>query len=169
MKIINVSLPPKIYRYASRVHLDQSLHQGAFRLRPASEYGEQHNGLSASTAAPRNYLVICFSDYHSDTQFDTYPESDACLVINDVLAFSERLHLAVESALPGWHGIEARVSYGKPNQLGPVFSRPLALAHQREFRFVWQPEKRLAAIESVEVKMGSIADIADIIERPKAN
>src|SRR5690606_28045262 len=166
MKIINVSLPAKIYRYSSRQHLERSLNLGEFRLCPASDYTVQEGGSIPGTGAPRSYLLVCFSDYFSDALFDEFHGADACLAITNVHSFSERIHAAVEAALPDWHGIEARVSYGKHNQPGPVFSKPLTFQHQREFRFVWQPGKPVGQIAPVKVTLGSIADIAEIIDRP---
>ncbi len=165
MKIINVSLPGKIYRYSTRQHLERSLNHGEFMLRPASEYAIQ-DGATPGAGTHRSYLLVCFSDQLSDALFNEFQDAQACLVINNVVAFSERMHAAVETVLPDWHGIEARVSYGKRNQLGPAFSKPEALRHQREFRYVWQPATPVASISPVLVTLGSIADIAEIIERP---
>jgi hypothetical protein len=113
-----------------------------------------------------NYLTVCFSDRWDTHLFDDFQGSDACLVIHDVEAFSERFHEAVTLVLPNWAGIDGPVAYGGPSSLGPVFSKPFQFVVQHEWRFAWCPFKPIQEIEAINISMGSIANIAEIIERP---
>ncbi|MBK8725242.1 MAG: hypothetical protein IPL96_04065 [Holophagaceae bacterium] len=113
-----------------------------------------------------NYLTICFSDRWDELLFDDFQGSDACLVIHDVEAFSERFHAAVDLVLSNWVGIDGPVAYGGPSSLGPVFSKPFPFVVQHEWRFAWRPFQSIQEIEPVYISMGSISSIAEIIERP---
>ena len=114
-----------------------------------------------------NYLTTCFSDRWDELLFNDFPDTDACLVIHDVDEFSERFHAAAELALPRWAGMDAPVVYGGNSKLGPVFSKSLQFIIQHEWRFAWRPRVRLEHIEPLTISMGSIANIAEIIEDPR--
>lgn len=113
-----------------------------------------------------NYLTICFSKRWDEHLFDDFPGTDACLVIHDVEDFCERLHSAAELALPQWAGIDAAVVYGGKSNLGAVFSKPLQFIVQHEWRFAWHPHTPVEELAPVMLTIGSIADIAEIVERP---
>lgn len=113
-----------------------------------------------------NYLTICFSKRWDERLFDDFPETDACLVIHQVEDFCERFHSAAEIALPQWAGIDAAVVYGGRSNLGPVFSKPLQFISQHEWRFAWHPHTPAKELSSALITIGSISDIAEIVERP---
>lgn len=113
-----------------------------------------------------NYLTICFSKCWDEHLFDEFSGTDACLVIHDVDDFCERFHSAAELALPQWTGMDAAVVYGGKSNLGAVFSKPLQFISQHEWRFAWQPDNPAKELAPVLLKIGGIADIAEIIERP---
>ena len=199
--VIDVTRPPKLYRYSERVWLNRSIELGEFRLRPASDYKQQeldsarHDDelvrVSKSPASAvnitlvgtgqkiepigevtyrsevgTNYLTICFSHRWDELLFDDFPGTDSCLVIHDVEEFAERFHAAAELALPKWVGMDASVVYEGRSKLGPVFSKPLQFIPQHEWRFAWHPFTPVEHLHPVTIKMGSIADIAEIVERP---
>lgn len=118
------------------------------------------------TEVGTNYLTICFSKLWDEHQFDDFPGTDACLVIHEVDDFCERLHHAAEIALPQWAGMDAAVVYGGKSGLGAVFSKPLKFISQHEWRFAWHPYQRVEELSPVLLTIGSIADIAEIVERP---
>lgn len=198
---IDLTRPPKLYRYSERKWLERSLELGEFRLRPATDYKQQeidsarHDDelvrISTSPASAvtitiertgqtikpigdvvyrsdvgTNYLTICFSKRWDEHLFDDFPGTDACLVIHDVEDFCERFHSAAELALPQWAGIDAAVVYGGKSNLGAVFSKPLQFIVQHEWRFAWRPHTRVEELAPVMLTIGSIADIAEIVERP---
>ncbi len=113
-----------------------------------------------------NYLTVCFSKLWDEHQFDDFPGTDACLVIHEVDDFCERLHHAAEIALPQWVGMDAAVVYGGKSGLGAVFSKPLKFDSQHEWRFAWRPDQRVKELSPVLLTIGSIGDIAEIVEKP---
>ncbi|GKQ59626.1 hypothetical protein QMTAC487_34870 [Sphaerotilus sp. FB-3] len=198
---IDLTRPPKLYRYSERKWLERSLELGEFRLRPATDYKQQETDaarhddelvrISTSPASAvtitiegtgqtikpigdvvyrsevgTNYLTICFSKRWDEHLFDDFPGTDACLVIHDVDDFCERFHSAAELALPQWAGIDAAVVYGGKSNLGAVFSKPLQFIVQHEWRFAWHPYTPVKELAPVLLTIGSIADIAEIVERP---
>lgn len=198
---IDLTRPPKLYRYSERKWLERSLELGEFRLRPASDY-KQYEADSArhddeliriSKSPPSsvritlestgkiikpisevvyqsevgtNYLTICFSKRWDERLFDEFPNTDACLVIHDVEKFCNRFHSAAEVLLPDWAGIDASVEYGKQSKLGAVFSKPLQFTLQQEWRFAWRPSSPIEHLDSLIIKIGSISDIAEVVDRP---
>ena len=198
---IDLTRPPKLYRYSERNWLERSLELGEFRLRPATDYKQQETDaarhddelvrISTSPASAvtitiegtghtikpisdvvyqsevgTNYLIICFSRRWDEHLFDDIPGTDACLIIHDVDDFCERFHSAAELALPQWAGIDAAVVYGGKSNLGAVFSKPLQFIVQHEWRFAWRPHTPVKKLAPVLLTIGSISDIAEIVERP---
>jgi hypothetical protein len=198
---IDLTRPPKLYRYSERNWLERSLELGEFRLRPATDYKQQETDaarhddelvrISTSPASAvtitiegtghtikpisdvvyqsevgTNYLIICFSKRWDEHLFDDIPGTDACLIIHDVDDFCERFHSAAELALPQWAGIDAPVVYGGKSNLGAVFSKPLQFIVQHEWRFAWRPHTPVKKLAPVLLTIGSISDIAEIVERP---
>ena len=113
-----------------------------------------------------NYLTVCFSKVWDERLFSDFPNTDSCLVVHRVEEFSERLHLAVEAILPEWAGIDASVVYGGSSPFGAVFSKPLQFILQHEWRFAWRPASTLEHIEPLTVSIGSIEQIAEVVEKP---
>lgn len=112
-----------------------------------------------------NYLTICFSKHWDEQLFDEFPDTDACLVIHEVEDFCARFHLAAELMLPQWTGIDAAIVYGGRSNLGAVFSKPIQFILQNEWRFAWHPHVPVSQLAPVKITIGSIADIAEIIDR----
>jgi hypothetical protein len=198
---IDLTRPPKLYRYSERKWLERSLELGEFRLRPATDYKQQETDAArhddelvrintspasavtitiertGQTIKPigdvvyrsevgTNYLTICFSKRWDEHLFDDFPGTNACLVVHNVDDFCERFHSAAELALPQWTGIDAAVVYGGKSNLGAVFSKPLQFIVQHEWRFAWHPHTPVKELAPVLLTIGSIADIAEIVERP---
>ena len=196
---IDITPPPKLYRYSERKWLERSLELGEFRLRPASDYKLQEfdsarhdNELVRIDKSPAgavtifnestgqeikpigeitytsnvgtNYFIICFSKCWDERLFDEFPHTDSCLVINDVEEFYNRLYLATELALPQWSGFDAAVVYGGFSKMGSVFSKPIQFSSQHEWRFSWLPPIATESLDPVIITIGSIADIAEIVD-----
>ena len=62
--------------------------------------------------------------------------------------------------------MDAAVEYGGRSKLGAVFSKPPQFVSQHEWRFAWRPPKPIEHIESRLIAIGSIADIAEIVDKP---
>ena len=133
---------------------------------------------------PVDSYILCFSYADDEGLYDEFKGSDSCLIINDPVKFAERIHHAFSIAMPDHFGVDARVTYSKhQSHFGPLFSKPKKYIYQREFRFAWianNPKQMLdpkQLIENdldeirkiipdpVELKLGSIEDISDIVER----
>lgn len=200
--IIDLTPPPKLYRYSEKKWLERSLEVGEFRLRPASDYKSQEldsarhdnelvrinkssadsvkitNTLTGQEIKPigevvytsevgTNYFILCFSTRWDESLFDDFPDTDSCLVINDVEEFRNRIYLATELALPEWSSFDMEVVYGRFSNMGSVFSKPIQFNQQYEWRFAWQPILPVAHLDPITISIGSIADIAEIIDISK--
>jgi hypothetical protein len=109
-----------------------------------------------------DYLILCFCTICDDRFFADFRNSDACLIVHKVDEFSEQLHAQAESQLPGWIGCDGAVTYGAPNALGPVFSKPLSHVDEREWRFAWLPVPPASTVEHVFIRIGSIEALAEV-------
>lgn len=110
-----------------------------------------------------NYFVACFSS--APNLFAEFPDTDACLVIDKVEEFCERLHAAAELQLPDWSGMDAAVTYGGRNPLGAVFSKPSQFYNQHEFRFGWLPREGVRNLAPKFITIGNIEHLAHIVAK----
>ncbi len=110
-----------------------------------------------------NYLVACFST--APSQFAEFPDTDACLVIDKVEEFCERIHVAVEVQLPHWAGFDAAVTYGGHHPLGAVFSKPLHFCTQREWRFGWLPDIPVRNLQPMIIRIGNIENLGHLVRK----
>ncbi len=140
--------PPTLYRYAPRAELEQSLTAGQFRLVPANRC-----------------LTLSFSQAWDKALFDQFGPADACLIIHNTEEFGERLHRAVQRALPSWAGIDGAVEYGARAALGAAFTKTVAEAHEREWQFAWRAMAPQLSLNPVVVKIGSIEQFAELRDR----
>lgn len=121
--------------------------------------------LHASTGT--DYLTLCFSKWQRDYLYDEFSGSDSCLVVNDVAAFSNRMHAAVEQILSGWVGFDGPVSYGMRSDFGAAFLKPEAFSIQGEWRFAWHPPQPIQELACKVVRIGNLEDICELVERPR--
>ncbi|UTV87544.1 hypothetical protein KDX00_03290 [Cobetia amphilecti] len=112
-----------------------------------------------------NYLVVCFSKLWDEKLFEEFPDTDSCLIVHNVDEFCNRLHSAMEEKLPDWAGMSESVNYGERHFLGAVFTKDKKFLSQQEWRFAWLPPKPRIKLEPVLVQIGSIADIATIVDK----
>jgi hypothetical protein len=137
--------PPTLHRYGMRDELEQALKAGQFRLQPS-------NG----------FLTLSFSQAWSKTLFDVLGPADCCLVIHNSEEFGERLHRAVQRALPNWAGIDGAVEYGQRSPLGAAFTKSGAAAQEKEWKFAWRSLSPNASLSPVTVRIGSIEQYAEL-------
>lgn len=112
-----------------------------------------------------NYLVICFSKVWDENLFEEFSDTDSCLIVHDVDEFCNRFHSAMEKKLPDWAGMSESVSYNEKSSLGTVFTKDKRFSSQQEWRFAWRPPTPKIKLEPVLVQIGSIADIATLVDR----
>jgi hypothetical protein len=137
--------PPTLHRYGMRTDLEQALSAGQFRLAPA-------NG----------FLTLSFATAWDKSLFDVLGPADACLVIHNSEEFGERLHRAVQRALPNWAGIDGPVEYGVRSRLGQAFSAGAGQAREQEWKFAWRSMSPHASLNPVVVRIGSIEQFAEL-------
>ncbi|MFL6674435.1 MAG: hypothetical protein ACJ8LG_14235 [Massilia sp.] len=140
--------PPTLHRYGLRSDLEQALKAGQFRLDPAG-----------------SFLTLSFSTAWDKKLFDVFAPADCCLVIHHSEEFGERLHRAVQRALPNWAGIDGPVEYGARSRLGAAFSKTGAEAQEQEWRFAWRSLSHSASLNPVTVRIGSLEQFAELRDR----
>lgn len=161
--------PATLYLYAPKALLERCLTLGEFCLQPATDQNPgapvQSPGIRLNSAMAPNFLTVSFAQAWDESLFKTFAGSDACLVIHNTEEFGERLHRAVQRALPNWAGIDGAISYGKRGPLGAIFTRPAAQAAQQAWQFAWRPMQPTITLNPITVKLGSIEEFAEIRTR----
>jgi hypothetical protein len=140
--------PPTLHRYGTRAELEAALKSGQFRLIPAGQF-----------------LTVAFSKAWDKELFDLLAPADCCLVIHNSEEFGERLHRAVQRALPNWAGIDGAVTYGHRSPLGAAFTKSVAEAPEQEWQFAWRSLSPGASMNPVTVRIGSIEQFAELRDR----
>lgn len=138
--------PPTLYRYGQRSDLELALTLGQFRLVPAG-----------------NCLTLSFCQAWD--KFDLFSPVDSCLVIHNTEEFGERLHRAVQRALPSWAGIDGLVEYGVRAALGAAFTKSAQEAPEQEWLFAWRSMQSHASLNPVTVKVGNLENYAELRNR----
>ena len=162
--------PAILYFHTDRASAGRALSEGEFRLTPTSQ-GEPVMrspesmqilpfGLRKSIAGA-GFLTLGLS---TGFQQESRPPgvTDCCIAIRNTEEFGERLHRAVQRALPQWAGIDAAVAYGAPSPLGAAFTKSLHLSWQQEWLFAWRPMQPTFSLRSMVVQIGSIEAIAKL-------
>jgi hypothetical protein len=137
--------PPTLYRYDLRSELELALTGGVFQLVPA-----------------QGFLTLSFSRAWDRELFAVLGPADSCLVIHNTELFGERLHRAVQRALPNWAGIDGEVQYGARSPLGVAFSKLPQRAREQEWKFAWRSMAPLAILHPLTVRIGSIEQFAEL-------
>ncbi|MBC2592794.1 hypothetical protein H5P28_00825 [Ruficoccus amylovorans] len=141
-----------------------------FSLAPGVDFSFHFKGRDGDDL---KYYIWCSSlDYSEDllTEFD----ADSCLIITDPGQFGDRLLTEVrrqfptnEAGIPGCDFYARDVKYYDENR-PPVTSKQEHLiymkknrySHQAEFRFVFATDPKRTLPDRIEIKIGSIEDIA---------
>jgi hypothetical protein len=139
--------PPTLYRYGVREDLELALSQGQFVLRPAS-----------------NCLTLSFSQVWDGDLFEQF-NADSCLIIHNTEEFGERVHRAVQRALPSWAGIAGAVEYGTRAALGAAFTKTAHEANEHEWLFAWRAMQSQLSLNPVMIKIGSLENFAELRDR----
>ena len=167
--------PATLYFYGDAGALARAWELGEFRLQPLG-HGPNAGVLpSARQILPfgrplatsgGGFLTLSLSSALRGAGEQSRPVP--CLVIRQTEEFGERLHRAVQQALPQWAGIDAAVAYGAPSPLGVVFSKARHLAREQEWLFAWRPIQPLAQLAPLVVRIGKIDQIAQLQGAPDA-
>ncbi|MFA7404712.1 MAG: hypothetical protein WC007_12005 [Pelobacteraceae bacterium] len=135
----------------------------------------RENQLALEIGGDQNFYVWCCSKAYEPRLFVDF-EADACLVIHELQTFAERLNSGLYEKfreLPGMYAND--VKYYDPlcpdDSFPEMFTSPFALffykdfryAYQDEYRFLW-PMKDLIALKPIEIEIGPITDIAELLQ-----
>ena len=137
--------PPTLHSYGMRSDLEQALTAGKFTLVPSG-----------------SFLTLSFSREWNKSLFEILSPADCCLVIHNTEEFGERLHRAVQRALPNWAGIDGAIEYGSRSPLGAAFTKSPGQAREQEWQFAWRSMSPGASLNPVTVKIGSIEQFAEL-------
>jgi hypothetical protein len=116
---------------------------------------------------PTDYWLYCVTSSIEPRLFVDFG-ADACVIIWDRLAFTDMLRRAAGLALPG-----AKMTHGPATYVDPLLPKsaplfvPLAkhfgYSYQEEHRFCWLPLHPAAKLSHVDVEIGPLEKIADLI------
>lgn len=173
LAVVDSQRPTKLYRYSQQPWLERSLTLGEFRLSPAMPVSQPSALINAGqilpfqskkpqTAAAQHYLALRWASAWDAQLFDIFAPADACLVVHNPELLGERIHRAVQKALPNWAGIDAAISYGATSPLGAAFSKSRLDAMEKEWLFAWRPMQSAASLHPLVIQIGSIENIAEL-------
>jgi hypothetical protein len=145
---------------------DRIVREHGVALRPLGPaYGVRTEVLKA----PTNYYVYCLCMLRSFRMFGDF-QANGALVIHDTKTFVRRLGQRVLSRLgPGWSWFATPVRYvdplrPQPSQLNVVECKHFSFTYQHEYRIVWLPDSPVFKLEPLFVEIGSLRDIAKLVE-----
>jgi len=113
-----------------------------------------------------DYYMLCLSSKKASYLFDTFKDSNSCLIIHDTHEFCNRIYCETDRVLHNWSGVDAKVVYGgMRSALGPAFMKPIDYIFQHEWRFAWIPPRKMNDLDYFTLKIGSIEDISEIVDK----
>lgn len=116
---------------------------------------------------PTDYWLYCVTSSVEPRLFVDF-KADACVIIKDKDSFRYMLRLAAAKVLPRVGMKEGSAIYIDPllhnniNIFVP-FTKHFRYTYQEEYRFCWIPMKPVEKVEHVDVEIGSLKDIAELI------
>lgn len=115
----------------------------------------------------RDFWVYCLTSSLEPRLFVDF-DATACVVIKDPPEFTRRLRAAGATYFPGSDGKDGPVNYVDPllpktARLFVPMSKHFRYEYQREHRFIWSPPPTATSIGFVDVTLGPLTDIADLI------
>jgi hypothetical protein len=133
------------------------------------------NQVALEMGGDQNFYVWCCSKAYEPRMFVDF-EADACLVIHELQEFAERLNRGLYQKVPVLPRMYANdVKYYDPlcpddsfseiftSRCPLFFCKDFRYAYQKEYRFSW-PMKERVELEPIEIEIGSIQDIAELLE-----
>lgn len=117
--------------------------------------------------SPTDYWLYCVTQSVEPRLFVDF-SADACVIIRDRDSFRQMLHQAVSKLLP-----QVKVGEGPAVYIDPLLPHtvevfiPLAkhfgYSYQEEYRFYWLPPQAVKKLRHIDVEIGSLDRIAEII------
>lgn len=117
--------------------------------------------------APSDYWLYCVSNSAESRLFVDF-NADACIVIREKHKFVERLRdaaIAQFSHSSMRHGSAEYIDplLPKTSNIDVPFAKHFRYSYQYEYRFCWLPEKPTPKLTHIDIKLGSLKDIAELI------
>lgn len=118
-------------------------------------------------AASADFWLYCLTRSIEPRLFVDF-KADACVVIRKPAEFGRRLRERARSATGNAEARDARVNYVDPllpksPKIFVPFSKPFGYTYQDEYRFCWMPKPAVKKLDPVDIEIGSIEDIAELI------
>jgi len=116
---------------------------------------------------PTDYHLYCLTTSVKPRLFVDF-DAEACVIIRDRAAFTGLLQAKAAERLPHSSMTSGRAQYIDPllPTSGRVFvplCKHFGYEYQREYRFCWLPPRPAKQLTSVDVEIGSLKEIADLI------
>lgn len=114
-----------------------------------------------------DYWVTCFSRFLSPRLAVDFV-ADSVLIVNDYQEFQNRLKKAFRKIPPYRAMHQGKVVYFDPylpncNVKSVPLIKPFKYYYQHEYRFFWFPKKSLPSVDDVDIEMGFMGDICEIV------
>lgn len=114
-----------------------------------------------------NYWVYCVSTTVAPRLFLDF-DADACVIIRDRAAFTKRLREAATGGLREASFASGRATYVDPlrprdSRIFVPFAKHFRYTYQSEYRFAWVPRAPVDGMAHVDLELGSLRDIAELI------
>jgi hypothetical protein len=123
--------------------------------------------MDLSYRSDRDYWLFCLTRSVEPRLFVDF-DATACVIIKDPEAFKSRLQSHTAISFPNTVYHDGDAVYIDP--LLPIsakidipFSKHFRYAYQEEFRFVWRPTEPVEKLQHVDLDIGSLKDIAELV------
>lgn len=117
--------------------------------------------------AGTDYWLYCVSSAVEPRLFVDF-QADSCVIINDKVRFQRLLTLQSAAKFPNTghrHGNAIYIDPLRPSSaiIDVPMSKHFRYEYQREYRFVWRPVKPMANVPYIELELGSLEGIAELV------
>lgn len=145
-----------------------SIFSGLKTIVKVGQLTKSYGRIDYSVKARTNYYVTCFSSNYTYREFSDF-EADACLIIKNPRAFTERLIRAGTQLLSGYDGFAGNVKYLDPLLCDPSkvdvnFTKHFKYSYQNEYRIIWAPRIPTQDLNPIYLEIGALNEIAEVIE-----
>lgn len=135
-------------------------------LKPKGKISPLGN-ISVTQPVSTDYWLFCMAKSYPNRAYDDF-EADACLVIKDSDRFIKLLLASMESTGETLDGMFGAVDYRDPintppHSTRPFFTKHFRYAYQKELRVVWLPPVPQKALKPIDLTLGSLKDIAELL------
>jgi len=129
--------------------------------------GSVEQRVDATCNAGTDYWLYCISNTVEPRLFVDF-QADSCVVIRDKERFQRLLTLQSVAKFPNTGHRHGKVAYIDPLRPSTVeidvpMSKHFRYEYQSEYRFVWRPVKPMANLPYVDLELGSLKGIAELI------